>query len=88
LKRWKSRATLTARGNHSQTTHKCAGYPLIQNGDVHYLDDYLGATAMDTLEAPTIAELRLAFELSTMARSFIAPFDRRLPPKFAPGVLL
>lgn len=38
-----------------------AGYPLIQNGDVHYLDDFLGATTW-TMEAPTIAELRLALQ--------------------------
>ena len=35
------------------------GYPLIQNGDVHYLNDYLGATTF-TLETPSIAEIRLA----------------------------
>jgi PHP family Zn ribbon phosphoesterase len=39
------------------------GYPLIQNGDVHYLADYFGATRY-TLEAPTIAELRLALQTS------------------------
>jgi hypothetical protein len=38
-----------------------AGYPLIQNGDVHYLEDFLGATTW-TVEAPTIAELRLALQ--------------------------
>jgi 3',5'-nucleoside bisphosphate phosphatase len=44
------------------------GYPLIQNGDVHFLADYLGATTF-TLEAPTVAELRLALS-SLEERSF------------------
>jgi 3',5'-nucleoside bisphosphate phosphatase len=35
------------------------GYPLIQSGDVHGLDEFLGATEL-TLRAPTIAEIRLA----------------------------
>lgn len=34
-------------------------YPLIQNGDVHYLDGFLGSTEW-TLERPCIAEIRLA----------------------------
>ncbi|MEW5960309.1 MAG: PHP domain-containing protein [Chloroflexota bacterium] len=34
-------------------------YPLIQNGDVHYLTDFLGANRCQ-LVAPTIAELKLA----------------------------
>ncbi len=34
-------------------------YPLIQNGDVHRLDDFLGATVY-TLEKPEISEIRLA----------------------------
>ena len=34
-------------------------YPLIQNGDVHFLHEFLGATQFQ-LAAPTIAELRLA----------------------------
>jgi hypothetical protein len=33
------------------------GYPLIQNGDVHYLDGFLGSMHW-TVETPTIAELR------------------------------
>jgi PHP family Zn ribbon phosphoesterase len=36
------------------------GFPLIQNGDVHRLNEFLGATFFQ-LAAPTIAELRLAF---------------------------
>jgi hypothetical protein len=35
------------------------GHPLIQSGDVHLLDDFLG-TAHFILERPTIAEIRLA----------------------------
>jgi len=33
--------------------------PLLQNGDVHLLDGFLGATEFD-LVAPDIAEIRLA----------------------------
>ena len=36
-------------------------YPFIQSGDVHYLDDFLGACQFTILE-PTISELKLAFE--------------------------
>ena len=36
-----------------------AGYPLIQNGDAHRLNELLGATQF-TVAAPTIAELKLA----------------------------
>lgn len=36
-----------------------AGYPLIQNGDVHYLNDFLGSMLWE-VESPTLAELRLA----------------------------
>lgn len=36
-------------------------YPLIQSGDVHLLDSFLGSTTF-TLEAPTIAEIRLALK--------------------------
>ena len=35
------------------------GYPLIQNGDVHYLDGFLGSTEWK-VEKPVIAELRKA----------------------------
>jgi PHP family Zn ribbon phosphoesterase len=45
-----------------------AGYPLIQNGDAHRLDDILGSTHF-LIEKPEIAEIRLA--LSRQAgRSF------------------
>jgi 3',5'-nucleoside bisphosphate phosphatase len=37
------------------------GYPLIQNGDVHGLDEFLGATEF-TMERPSIAEIRLALK--------------------------
>lgn len=36
-------------------------YPLIQSGDVHLLDSYLGSTIFN-IEAPTIAEIRLALK--------------------------
>jgi len=35
-------------------------YPLIQNGDVHYLHEFLGSTHFQ-LAAPMIAEMKLAF---------------------------
>jgi 3',5'-nucleoside bisphosphate phosphatase len=37
------------------------GYPLIQSGDVHGLDEFLGATEL-TLETPTVSEIRLALQ--------------------------
>lgn len=37
------------------------GYPLIQSGDVHYLDDFLGANQF-FIEQPTIAELKMALK--------------------------
>lgn len=44
------------------------GYPLVQGGDAHRLDELLGATVFD-LAAPTIAELKLALH-GTDGRSF------------------
>jgi hypothetical protein len=35
------------------------GYPLVQGGDAHRLEEMLGANVF-RLEAPTVAELRLA----------------------------
>jgi 3',5'-nucleoside bisphosphate phosphatase len=35
-------------------------YELIQDGDVHQLDDFLGTTVF-MLESPTLMELRMAF---------------------------
>lgn len=46
-----------------------AGYPLIQNGDAHRLDDLLGATSF-MIEKPVIAELRLAI-CNQNGRTFI-----------------
>jgi 3',5'-nucleoside bisphosphate phosphatase len=37
------------------------GYPLIQDGDVHFLDDFLGSTVW-YVEKPEIAEMRLALK--------------------------
>ena len=37
-----------------------AGFQLIQNGDVHRLNDFLGSTCF-TIAEPTISEIRLAF---------------------------
>lgn len=37
------------------------GYPLIQSGDVHRLEDFLGTTVF-TLAAPTLLELYMAFK--------------------------
>lgn len=36
-------------------------YPIIQNGDVHYLDGFLGSTVYH-LEKPTISEIKLALK--------------------------
>lgn len=44
-------------------------YPLIQNGDVHRLDEFLGVNLFK-LAAPTIAELKLAF-LNEERRSLV-----------------
>ncbi len=43
----------------AQKYPQLVGYPLIQSGDVHRLDEFLGANYL-TLQAPTIAEIRLA----------------------------
>ena len=45
----------SARDQYPQLVH----YPLIQNGDVHIIDQFLGSTYF-TVEKPTIAELRQA----------------------------
>lgn len=45
-----------------------AGYPLIQNGDVHYLDGFLGSTTWK-VETPRISELRKAIQMAD-GRSF------------------
>ena len=53
LSRWCAPATALER--FPQLT----GYPLIQNGDAHELDEILGATVL-RLAAPTVAEISLA----------------------------
>ncbi len=35
------------------------GYPLLQSGDVHFLDSFIGSTKIE-IEEPTISEIRLA----------------------------
>jgi hypothetical protein len=47
--------------NAASTFPQIKGYPLIQNGDVHRLEEFLGANEYH-LEKPTIAELRLAVD--------------------------
>ena len=42
-----------------QTFSQIQGYPLVQNGDAHLLEDLLGATYL-SIETPSIAEIRLA----------------------------
>ena len=37
------------------------GYPLIQSGDVHRLDEFLGACEFH-IEAPTLSEIRMALK--------------------------
>jgi 3',5'-nucleoside bisphosphate phosphatase len=37
------------------------GYPLIQSGDVHFLDDFLGVNHF-YIKEPTIAEIKMAFK--------------------------
>jgi len=37
------------------------GYPLIQSGDVHYLEDFLGVNKF-ILEQPTVSEIRMALK--------------------------
>jgi 3',5'-nucleoside bisphosphate phosphatase len=50
-----------------------AGYPLIQNGDVHGLDGFLGVTEF-TIEEPTIKEIRLAIHHQEQRDTQISPF--------------
>jgi hypothetical protein len=56
----------------SQRFPQIGGYPLIQNGDVHRLEEFLGVCQFQ-IEAPTLAEIRLALK-GTLGRSlFILP---------------
>jgi PHP family Zn ribbon phosphoesterase len=45
-------------------------YPLIQSGDVHRLDEFLGTTIF-TLNAPTLMEIRMAFNNLDERRVYI-----------------
>jgi PHP family Zn ribbon phosphoesterase len=47
------------------------GYPLIQNGDVHRLDEFLGVCEFD-IEAPTLSEIRMALKSLGDRAVFIA----------------
>ena len=44
-------------------------YPLIQNGDVHYIDEFLGSTHYQ-IENPSVNEITSAF-LHANGRSFV-----------------
>ncbi len=50
------------------------GYPLVQGGDVHRLEEFLGANDL-FLEAPTVAEIRLALK-NLEGRSLTIQSDR------------
>ncbi len=45
----------------SMTFPALRGYPLIQSGDVHRLDEFLGTTIL-TLASPTLEDIRMAFK--------------------------
>jgi PHP family Zn ribbon phosphoesterase len=45
-----------------------SNYPIIQSGDVHYLDDFLGVNQF-IIEEPTISEIKMAFQ-SIRRRTF------------------
>ena len=45
-----------------------SNYPIIQSGDVHYLDDFLGVNQF-IIEEPTISEIKMAFQ-SIQRRTF------------------
>lgn len=48
------------------------GYPLIQSGDVHRLEEFLGACEFH-IEAPTLGEIRMALK-NIEERSLLLPF--------------
>lgn len=55
------------------------GYPLIQSGDVHFLDDFLGVNRF-LVEEPTIAELKMALKGENGRHFTLNPaFDDSLP---------
>jgi PHP family Zn ribbon phosphoesterase len=47
-------------------------YPLIQSGDVHYLDDFLGANQF-WIEEPNISEIKMALNNEKNRKMFIKP---------------
>lgn len=54
-------------------------YPLIQSGDVHYLDDFLGVNRF-LISEPSIAELKMALKGEQgRSHSIKSPFDDSLP---------
>lgn len=54
-------------------------FPMIQSGDVHYLDDFLGVNRF-LLSEPTIAEIKLALKGEQgRCHSIRSPFDDSLP---------
>ena len=54
-------------------------YPLIQSGDVHFLDDFLGVNQFKIAE-PTIPEIKMALRGEKGRRFLIhSPFDDSLP---------
>lgn len=64
-----------ARLEYPQLTH----FPLIQSGDVHHLDDFLGINQF-AVEKPTIAEIKTAFKGENGRQFAIKPaFDDSLP---------
>jgi PHP family Zn ribbon phosphoesterase len=52
--------------------------PLIQSGDVHRLDEFLGTTVF-TLAAPTLLEIRMAFAQIGGREVCIEPISRNVP---------
>ncbi|MCX6065161.1 MAG: histidinol-phosphatase, partial [Chloroflexi bacterium] len=54
------------------------GYPLLQSGDVHQLDSFLGTTEL-TLNEPTIKEIRMALNGQADHRVVIRQMDNLRP---------
>ena len=46
------------------------GYPLLQSGDVHLLDGFLGSTEFE-IEAPVIAEMRMALSAQNGRKMYV-----------------
>jgi 3',5'-nucleoside bisphosphate phosphatase len=51
---------------------QAAAFPLLQSGDVHHLEDFLGACYF-TIQAPTLAEVRLALRQAMGRKMEIKP---------------